>query len=68
MKWGLPRMLQFISELEKETSKSKVFKKLRGLEVWNFWQALSTGAFYECFMCVQSCPLGKIKFSKEEMS
>ncbi|MFX1456725.1 MAG: hypothetical protein ACFFDB_15235 [Promethearchaeota archaeon] len=64
MKWGLPGILQFISELENETSKEELFKKLRGLEVWNFWQALSTGAYYECFMCIQSCPVGKIKFNK----
>lgn len=63
MKWGLPRLLRFISELEKETSKKKLFKKLRGLEMWNFWQALSQGSYYECFICVQSCPVGKIKFS-----
>jgi epoxyqueuosine reductase QueG len=62
MKWGLPRILQFLSELHKETSQDKIFKKLRGLEVWNFWQALSTGAYYECFMCIQSCPVGKRKF------
>ncbi len=64
MKHGLSQILRFISELEKETTKEKMFKKLRGLEMWNFWQALSTGAFYECFMCIQSCPVGKIKFSK----
>jgi epoxyqueuosine reductase QueG len=65
MKWGLPRILQFISELQEEKSQDTFFKKLRGLEVWNLWQALSTGAYYECFMCIQSCPVGKIKFSKE---
>ncbi|MFX1532452.1 MAG: hypothetical protein ACFFBC_15150 [Promethearchaeota archaeon] len=64
MKWGLPRILQFLSELQNETSTSNIFKKLRGLEVWNFWQALSTGAYYECFMCIQSCPVGKVKFGK----
>ncbi|MFX1569054.1 MAG: 4Fe-4S binding protein [Promethearchaeota archaeon] len=64
MKWGLPSILKFISELQEETSTSNIFKKLRGLKVWNFWQALSTGAYYECFMCIQSCPVGKIKFSK----
>ncbi|MFX0084021.1 MAG: 4Fe-4S binding protein [Candidatus Hodarchaeota archaeon] len=68
MKWGLPRILQFISELQEETSQSNIFKKLRGLEVWNFWQALSMGAYYECFMCIQSCPVGKIKFGKENKS
>ncbi len=66
MKWGLPQILRFISELEKETSNKDIFKKLRGLEVWNFWQALSQGSYYECFMCIQSCPVGKIKFSKME--
>jgi len=64
MKWGLPQILLFISELEKETSRKDFFKRLRGLEMWNFWQALSQGSYYECFMCIQSCPVGKIKFSK----
>ncbi len=64
MKYGLPRILQFISELEKEESTKKIFKKLQGMEMWNFWQALSQGSYYECFMCIQSCPVGKIKFEK----
>ena len=64
MKNGLPQILQFIKEFENESSKEKIFKKLRGLKMWNFWQALSQGSFYECFMCIQSCPVGKIKFSK----
>lgn len=68
MKHGLPQILRFIYELEKETSKVKIFKKLRGMEMWNFWQALSTGSFYECFMCIQSCPVGKIKFGKPKNS
>lgn len=62
MKYGLPALIQYINELEREPTKSKMFKKLRGLEFWNFWQALSTGAYYECFMCIQSCPVGKKKF------
>ncbi len=64
MKHGLPRILQFIYKLENEPTKEKIFKKLRGMELWNFWQALSQGSFYECFMCIQSCPVGKIKFGK----
>ncbi|MFX1500574.1 MAG: 4Fe-4S binding protein [Promethearchaeota archaeon] len=64
MKWGLPQILRFLSELEKETSMERIFKRLRGLEMWNFWQALSQGSFYECFTCIQSCPVGKIKFKK----
>jgi len=64
MKYGLPALIPFLSDLEKEPNKKKMFKKLRGMEMWNFWQALSTGAYYECFMCIQSCPVGKIKFSK----
>ena len=66
MKHGLPQILRFIYELEKEKSTEKLFKKLRSLEMWNFWQALSQGSFYECFMCIQSCPIGKIKFKKTE--
>jgi epoxyqueuosine reductase QueG len=62
MKYGLPQMLRFIQDLEQETSTQKIFKKLKGFEVWNFWQALSQGSYYECFMCIQSCPVGKIKF------
>ena len=68
MKHGLPRILQFIYKLENEPSKEKIFKKLRGMEMWNFWQALSQGSFYECFMCIQSCPVGKIKFGKSKDS
>jgi epoxyqueuosine reductase len=68
MKNGLPEILRFIKELENEPSKEKIFKKLRGLEIWNLWQALSQGSFYECFMCLQSCPVGKIKFRKAEHS
>jgi len=60
------QILRFIYELEKEKSTEKLFKKLRSLEMWNFWQALSQGSFYECFMCIQSCPIGKIKFKKTE--
>lgn len=68
MKHGLPQILQFISELEKEPSKVKMFKKLRGMKMWNFWQALSQGSYYECFMCIQSCPVGKIKFGQANTS
>jgi epoxyqueuosine reductase QueG len=64
MKNGLPQILRFIYKLENEPSKEKIFKKLRGMEMWNFWQALSQGSFYECFMCIQSCPVGRIKFGK----
>jgi len=68
MKHGLLQILQFISELEKEPSKVKMFKKLRGMKMWNFWQALSQGSYYECFMCIQSCPVGKIKFGQANTS
>ncbi len=64
MRNGLPSILGFIKNLEKESSPQKIFKKLRGLEMWKYWQALSQGSFYECFMCLQSCPVGKIKFGK----
>lgn len=64
MKNGLPSILAFIGELEQlADSPKKMFKKLRGLDTWNYWQALSQGSFYECFMCIQSCPVGKKKFS-----
>jgi len=63
MKNGLPSILAFLGGLEKlADSPKKLFKKLRGLEMWNYWQALSQGSFYECFMCIQSCPVGKKKF------
>lgn len=64
MKSGLPQIIRFFKELEKETSRKQIFKKLSGLEMWDFWQALSQGSYYECFMCIQSCPVGKIKFLK----
>ncbi len=64
MKYGLPQILRFISELEKETKQKKIFKKLRGLEIWDFWQALSQGSFYDCFNCIKVCPIGKIKFNQ----
>lgn len=64
MKNGLPQIVRFLKDLENEPSKEKMFKKLRGVEFWNYWQALSHGSFYECFMCIQSCPVGKIKFNK----
>jgi epoxyqueuosine reductase QueG len=66
MKNGLPNILAFIKELESlaETPEA-LFKKLRGLDMWNYWQALSQGSFYECFMCIQSCPVGKNKFNKK---
>ncbi|MHA1148187.1 MAG: 4Fe-4S binding protein [Promethearchaeota archaeon] len=62
MKNGLPSILKFIGDLEQTKNLKKIFKKLRGLETWNYWQALSQGSFYECFMCIQSCPVGKKKF------
>lgn len=64
MKNGLPSIIRFFKALEEESSIKKVFKKLQGLEMWDYWQALSQGSFYECFMCIQSCPVGKIKFGK----
>ena len=67
MKNGLPSILAFIKELENlADSPEALFKKLRGLDTWNYWQALSQGSFYECFMCIQSCPVGKNKFNKTE--
>ena len=64
MRNGLPSILGFIKTLETESSPQKILKKLRGLETWEYWQALSQGSFYECFMCIQSCPVGKRKFGK----
>ncbi len=64
MKNGLPRIVGFLREVGKEPDREKRIKKLTGLEMWNYWQALSQGSFYECFMCIQSCPVGKIKFKK----
>jgi epoxyqueuosine reductase QueG len=64
MRHGLPQFLRFFRELEKESSTENIIKRLRGIEVWNFWQALSQGSFYECFMCIQSCPVGRKKFKK----
>ena len=66
IKNGLPSILKFIKTLEEDSSPQTLFKKLRGLDTWEYWQALSQGSFYECFMCIQSCPVGKIKFSKKK--
>jgi len=65
MKHGLPSILDFIKTLEAEGSLPNIFKKLRSLQVWDYWQALSQGSFYECFMCINSCPVGKIKFGSK---
>ncbi len=65
MKHGLPNILNFIKCFESESSREGIIKKLRSLQVWDFWQALSQGSFYECFMCIKVCPVGKIKFKNK---
>jgi epoxyqueuosine reductase len=60
MKNGLPTLLSLVKKVGELDNSEKKIKKLRGLETWNLWAALSQGTFYECFECLRVCPVGKI--------
>ena len=56
---GLNSMIRFFTELV-DKSKEEIKKMIRSPEFWNFHQALQAGISYDCFACMNNCPLGKV--------
>jgi epoxyqueuosine reductase QueG len=62
MQNGLPDLLKFIGEIAAEPDPVQRLKRIRGIDIWRHWQALSQGSFYECFECIRACPVGRVAF------
>lgn len=67
MQNGLPDLLKLIGEIVAEEEPAQRIKKLRGIDTWRHWQALSQGSFYECFECVRTCPVGQVAFHASQL-
>ena len=59
MKWGLPGVMKFARRLISASTEDERHALIKTPEFWEIWQNLSTGIFYYCFECLNSCPIGK---------
>jgi epoxyqueuosine reductase len=58
MKYGLPGLTRFAIKLIKAKTEDEKIKMIRSPEFWEYWQSLNTGIFYNCFTCLNACPVG----------
>jgi epoxyqueuosine reductase QueG len=61
MRWGLPGVIKFARKLISTSIEDERHALIKNPEFWEIWQNLSTGIFYYCFECLNSCPIGKKK-------
>lgn len=59
-KWGMAAMIRFGSELAGKNAE-EVQKQLRDPFFWNLYQAAGFRVLYDCFKCLEVCPVGKEK-------
>ncbi|MEM2144709.1 MAG: hypothetical protein QW279_05075 [Candidatus Jordarchaeaceae archaeon] len=60
LKYFIPGFIASIDDLSKrKVNWSELQEFARNPEVWKILQVLATGMIYNCFNCVNSCPIGK---------
>jgi epoxyqueuosine reductase len=59
MKFGLPGVTRFGIKLIKAAGDDEKINLVKSPDFWEIWQNLTTGVFYYCFDCLNSCPVGK---------
>jgi epoxyqueuosine reductase QueG len=58
LKHGVPGLVRFARKMV-GASEEKLHEALKSPEFAEYWQNLSTGIFYYCFECLNSCPVGQ---------
>ena len=58
LKYALPGLIRFVPSLVGK-SEDEVWEVVREPFLWEIWQTMTYGTFYNCFECMKSCPIGK---------
>jgi epoxyqueuosine reductase QueG len=56
LKYGLPGLVRFVPSLVGKSA-DEVWKATRDPFLWEIWQTMTYGTFYNCFECVKACPI-----------
>ncbi len=58
LKYALPGLVRFVPSLFGK-SEDEVGEAVRDPLLWEIWQTMTYGTFYNCFECMKACPKGK---------
>ena len=58
LKYALPGLIRFVPSLAGK-NEDEVWEAVREPFLWEVWQAMTYGIFYNCFECMRACPIGK---------
>lgn len=58
LKYALPGLIRFVPSLAGK-NEDEVWEAVRGPFLWEVWQTMTYGTFYNCFECMKACPIGK---------
>lgn len=58
LKYALPGLIRFVPSLVGK-SEDEVWEAVRAPFLWEIWQTMTYGTFYNCFECIKACPIGK---------
>jgi len=58
LKYALPGLIRFVPSLVGK-SEDEVWEAVREPFLWEIWQTMTYGTFYNCFECMKACPIGK---------
>jgi len=58
LKYALPGLIRFVPSLVGK-SEDEVWEAVREPFLWEIWQTMTYGTFYNCFECMKVCPIGK---------
>jgi len=58
LKYALPGLIRFVPSLVGK-SEDEVWNLVREPFLWEIWQSMTYGIFYNCFECMKACPIGK---------
>ena len=58
LKYALPGLIRFVPSLVGK-SVDEVWEATREPFLWEIWQTMTYGTFYNCFECIKACSIGK---------
>jgi len=58
LKYALPGLIRFVPSLVGKSA-DEVWEAAREPFLWELWQTMTFGTFYNCFECMKACPIGK---------
>jgi epoxyqueuosine reductase QueG len=58
LKYALPGLIRFVPSLVGK-NEEEIWEAVREPFLWEVWQTMTYGTFYNCFECMKACPIGR---------